>query len=511
MTRLNAATIFVDRHLAEGRGARVAHRAQGRPLTWAEVADAADRWGNALGELGVGRGDRVMLVLDDSPAFVTVFWGTVKVGAVAVPLNPLMTADDYEFLLGDSGAAVVVVEARVAGRILAVRARCPRLRAVVVAGHAGGDGLALDDVIDRARSTLAAAPTNADHVMYWGYTSGSTGRPKAAVHTHAHFQAAADHVGVGVFGLAPDDVVFSASKMSFAFGLGNTLYFPARVGATSLLVADRVEPERAFEIITHERPTVFFAVPTLYARMLQVPDAARRFDLSSLRLCVSSGEALPPSVFDEWKARFGLPLHDVVGSTEALHDFIATRPGRVRRGTVGELVPGFEARIVDDAGREVPRGTVGHLLVKGPTTAPYYWNRDERTRDTMLGAWLRTGDMFAQDADGYFRFAGRADDMLKVGGQWVSPTEVEARLVAHPRVLEAGVVARADVNDLVEPRACVVLRDGGAGSPALERELREWLRDGLAHYKVPRVVEFVAALPKTETGKIQRFRLRAGT
>jgi benzoate-CoA ligase len=279
----------------------------------------------------------------------------VKIGGVAVPVNPLMTAADYEFLLNDSRAKVAVVEARVAPTILAVRERCPFLRAVVVVGGAATDELALADLLARAKPTLEPVPTNADDVMYWGYTSGSTGRPKAAVHTHAHFVAAAQRVGSGVFGIGPGDVVFSASKMSFAFGLGNTLYFPAWAGATSLLVPERVEPERAFEIIQRERPTVFFTVPTLYARMLHVPDAAQRFDLSSVRLCVSSGEALPPAVFDAWEKQFGVALHDVVGSTEALHDFIATRPGRVRRGSIGEIVPGFTARIVDDDGAEVAR------------------------------------------------------------------------------------------------------------------------------------------------------------
>jgi benzoate-CoA ligase family protein len=511
MEPLNAASFFVDRHLVEGRGGRVAHRAGGRTVvTWDEVAGTADRWGNALGDLGVEIAERVLLVLDDTPAFVAAFWGTVKAGAVAVPVNPLMTADEYEFLLNDSRATVVVVEERVVPRILATRARCPHLRAIVVAGRGGAGALALEDLLGRARTTLAPAPTRADDVMYWGYTSGSTGAPKAAVHSHAHFRAAAELVGAGVFGLGASDVVFSASKMYFAFGLGNTLYFPAGVGASSLLVPERLDGERALEIIAHERPTVFFTVPTLYARMLQVQDAGHRFDLSSLRLCVSSGEALPPAVFDAWTERFGMPLHDVIGSTEALHDFIATRPGRVKRGTVGEIVPGFDARIVDDDGADVPAGVVGHLLVKGPTTAPYYWNRAERTRQTMLGEWLGTGDMFARDGDGYFRFSGRGDDMLKAGGQWISPAEVEARLVEHPLVLEAAVVARPDANGLAAPHACVVLGNGGAATPSLEHELRDWLRAGLAHYKVPRALEFVAELPKTATGKIQRFRLRTG-
>jgi benzoate-CoA ligase family protein len=504
----NATTFFVDRHLAEGRGHHVAHRAEGRVMTWADVAGTADRWAGALAELGVEIGNRVLVVLDDSPAFVAVFWGTVKAGAVVVPVHPVLPADEYAFLLNDSRATVAVVEERVAPRILEIRQRCPFLRAVVVAGRGGAGSLVLEDVLARAGSTLGPAPTNADDVMYWGYTSGSTGRPKAAVHSHAHFTAAAELVGGGVFGIGPDDVIFSASKMSFAFGLGNSLYFPARAGAVSLLVCERLDPAAVFDVITRERPTMLFTVPTLYARLLQVPDAPRRFDLSSLRLCVSSGEALPPPVFDGWERAFGLPLHDVLGSTEALHDFIATRPGRVRRGSIGEIVPGFEARVVDDDGEEVSAGAVGQLLIKGPTTAPYYWNRAERTRATMLGEWLRTGDMVSRDPDGYFRFAGRADDMLKVGGQWVSPMEVEGRLSEHPLVLEAAVVARADGSGLLEPCASVVLRNGRVGSPALERDLREWLRAGLAHHKVPRVVEFVAELPRTETGKIQRFRLR---
>ena len=506
----NATTYFVGRHLAEGRGARIAHHAAGREISWTDVARSADRAANALADLGVERENRVLLVLDDTPAFVALFWGTVKLGAVAVPVNPLLSAEDYEFLLNDSRANVVVVEERALSRVLAVRDRCPFVRAVVVAGPPAAGALALDDVLARAAADFAPAPTHEDDVMYWGYTSGSTGRPKAAVHTHAHFRAAAELVGAGVFGIGPDDVVFSASKMYFAFGLGNTLYFPARAGATSLLIAERIEPEAAFATIARARPTVFFTVPTLYARMLTVPDATRRFDLSSLRLCVSSGEALPPALFDAWQKAFGLTLHDVVGSTEALHDFIATHPGRARRGTVGELVRGFQARIVDDGGADVAPDTVGHLLVKGPTTAPYYWNRADRTRETMLGEWLRTGDMVARDADGYFRFAGRGDDMLRVSGQWISPTEVEARLVEHPLVLEAAVIARAGAHGLTEPRACVVLHGGRQGTPALERELTEWLRDGLAHYKVPRALDFVAELPKTATGKIQRFRLRGG-
>jgi benzoate-CoA ligase family protein len=443
---------------------------------------------------------------------------------VAVPVNTLMTAEEYAFLLDDSRARVAVVEAEAAPRVLAARARCPWLRAVfVVGGRPSGAQASVppgtvagvppgtvnwDDALARAKPVTEAARTVPDDIVYWGYTSGSTGKPKAAVHAHQDFVAAADLVGVSVFGLGPDDLTFSASKLYFAFGLGNALYFPARVGAASVLVPERVTPELAFEVIARERPTIFFTVPTLYARMLEVPEAEQRFDLSSLRFAVSSGEALPPALFDAWADRFGLELVEVVGSTEALHDFIANRPGAARRGASGTLVPGFDARLVSDDGDEAPAGATGHLLIKGPTTSPYYWNRRERTRSTMLGEWLRTGDMFRRDAEGWFYFEGRADDMLRVGGQWVSPAEVEAHLAAHPAVLEAGVVGARDGHGLTVVHAYVVLKDGRRASPALAAELREFVRGQAASYKAPAAVDFVPELPKTATGKVQRFRLR---
>jgi benzoate-CoA ligase family protein len=496
----NAAAFFVDRHVAEGRGRRTAFRHAGRALTYAEVASASARFAGVLADRGVETEHRVLLALDDSPEFVAAFWGAVRLGAVAVPVNTLMTAAEYAVLLDDSRARVAVVDPSVAPRLQGVRATSPWLRHVLVPGPA------LERDLDKA-SPAGVAATVADDAMYWGYTSGSTGAPKAAIHSHRDFVAAADLVGIGLFGLGPDDVVFSASKMSFAFGLGNTLYFPARVGAAALLVAGRPEPKRVLETIAAERPTAFFAVATLYARLLEA-DAAGH-DLSSLRLCVSSGEALPPAVFDGWRDRVGLELVDVVGSTEALHDFIANPPGRARRGSAGRVIPGFEAVVVDDAGVPVPAGTVGHLLVKGPTTALTYWNRPERTRATMQGEWLRTGDMFRQDADGWFHFAGRADDMLKVGGQWVSPAEVEARLVEHPAVAEVAVVGRPDAGGLVRPHAAVVLAAGQVASAALVEELRAFAAAALPAFKVPRTVEVVAELPKTATGKMQRFRLRA--
>ena len=502
--RFNAAEFFVDRHVAEGRGARTVFRLDGRVVTYAELAGRVSRAGHVLAGLGVEIENRVVLILDDTPVFAATFWGTLELGAVAVPLNTLMSLDEYAFVLDDSRAKVAIVEDALLSKLESLRGRCRWLRALISVGQ-------LEALMARAPTALESTPTVREDMAYWGYTSGSTGRPKAAVHSHKDFLAAADLVGVGVFGLRPDDLVFSASKMYFAFGLGNSLYFPARVGAASVLVPDRLTPERAFETIARERPTVFFAVATLYARMLEVPEAERRFDLSSLRLCVSSGEALPAAVFDAWGQRFGHELVDVVGSTEALHDFIANRPGAVRRGSSGQIVPGFDARLVDDDGQPVPTGTAGQLLIKGETLAPYYWNRLERTRATMLGEWVRTGDVFWQDADGYFYFAGRSDDMLKVSGMWVSPAEVEGLLVEHPAVVEAGVVGLTGSDGLVHPHAAVVLKADRAPDAALATELRAWVKERAAGYKVPRTIEFVDDLPKTATGKVQRFRLRAGT
>ena len=511
-TEFNAATHFVARHIADGRGGRPAFRASGRTVSYAEIADRAARCGQALSALGVEMEQRVLIALPDQPAFAATFWGAAMLGAVAVPVNTLMSADEYAFVLNDSRAKVAVVDAALAPAFISLRARCRFLRSIVVVGGAPDDPerrlVAFDDVVDRAPGRLDPAPTCREDIVYWGYTSGSTGPPKAAVHSHGDLVAAAELVGVGVFGLQANDVILSASKLYFAFGLGNSLYFPAHVRATAILEPERLDAERVLETIARERPTVFFAVATLFARMLSVPEADRRFDLSSLRLCVTSGEALPPPVFDAWAERFGIELCDVVGSTEALHDFIATRPGKARRGSCGQVVPGFDARIVDDDGRDVATGDIGHLLIRGATIAPYYWNRLERTRATMLGEWLRTGDMMSCDDDGYYYFAGRGDDMLKVSGMWVSPAEVEGALMTHPAIAEAGVVGATDASGLLRPRAAVVLKDGTAPSPSLESDLREFVRGRLAGYKVPAAIVFVPELPKTATGKIQRFRLR---
>ena len=506
--RFNAAAFFLDRHLHEGRGGRTAFRYAGRSVTYQEVGQRANRLGNALRSRGVDMEQRVLLVLPDCPEFAEAFWGVMKIGAVPVPVGDTLGAEDYAFLIKDSRARAVIASDEVAPAIVAARAECPSLSTVVVVGKARRGARSYERLLERASSSLEAADTSRDDAAMWGYTSGSTGQPKAAVHLHHDFLHSAVLVGQGVFGIGPDDLALSVSKLHFAFGLGNGLYFPASVAAASILIPERPEPSRVFELIHTERPTMLFTVPTMYARLLQVDEAERRYDLSSLRLCVSSGEALPAALFHAWASRFGHELLDVVGSTEALHDFIANRPGRARPGSSGEIIPGWEARLVDDEGQAVAPGTIGHLLVKGDATAPCYWNRHETTKATMLGEWLRTGDMFRQDGDGYFYFCGRSDDMLRVAGMWVAPAEVEACLMEHSAVLEAAVVGGEDADGLTKPRAFCVLKAGAPPGEALAAELRLHVKQRLAGYKAPRWIEFVDDLPRTSTGKIQRFRLR---
>ncbi|HYB69024.1 MAG TPA: AMP-binding protein, partial [Candidatus Bathyarchaeia archaeon] len=377
--RFNAATHFLDRHIAEGRGGRVAFRFEGRTMVYAELALRANRLGNALLASGLQMEQRVLLALADRPEFAEAFWGAMKIGAVPVPVSDGLDADDLAFRLQDTRARVAIASEPAAARIVGVRARCPLLEVVVVVGGRRRGAVEYERLLERAAPELDPADTSRDDAALWLYTSGSTGRPKAAVHLHHDLVYAAELVGRGVFGVEAQDVTFSVSKLHFAFGLGNSLYFPALVGAASVLMPEWPDAERILGLIEAERPTLLFAVPTVYRRLLQVEGAERRFDLSSLRLCVSSGEALPPALFHAWKSRFGHELLDVVGSTEALHDYIANRPGEARPGSGGRLVPGFEARLVDDRGHPVAPGMIGQLLIKGDSTAACYWNRHEET------------------------------------------------------------------------------------------------------------------------------------
>ncbi|PYM18605.1 MAG: benzoate-CoA ligase family protein [Candidatus Rokuibacteriota bacterium] len=507
--QFNVASYFVDRNVDEGRGAATAVICGGRVLTYADVQELANRSGNALLELGVQMEDRVVLLCLDTPEFLAAFWGAIKIGAVPVPVNTLLRTADYRYLLNDSRAKVAVVSAPLLGEADGAVTQAPALRHVLVTGGAAGRHLSFEDRLARASSTLDPAPTSRDDAAFWLYSSGSTGFPKGAIHLHHDMVVCLETYAKQVLGLRQDDRVYSAAKLFFAYGLGNAGYFPPGVGAQSVLSPDRPTPEHVFETIARHRPTIFFGVPTLYAAMLAAADPRRRDELASVRLCVSAGEALPDDIYTRWRERFGVEIIDGIGTTEILHIFLSNRPGKVKPGSSGLPVPGYEAIIVDDQGTPVPRGEIGNLRVKGDSTMAGYWNKHEKTKETLWGPWIQTGDKYWQDEDGHFWYAGRADDMLKVGGIWVSPVEVESTLIRHPAVLEAAVVGAEDDERLVKPKAYVVLKTASAASTQLADELKTFVKDKIAPYKYPRWIEFVPDLPKTATGKIQRFKLRS--
>ena len=504
----NVATYFVDRNVAEGRGGRPAFFYEDRVLTYGDVQDLANRTGNALLELGIAPEDRVWMLCLDAPEFLGTFWGTIKIGAVPIPTNTVMRTADYVYFLRDSRAKVAVVSAPLLAEAGPALGESPYLRHVLVAGGPARSYLSWEDRIGRASATLTAAPTSRDDPAFWLYSSGSTGFPKGAVHLHHDMVVCQETYAKQVLGIRESDRVYSAAKLFFAYGLGNAGYFPMGVGAQSILYPHRPTPDSVFEMLSRHRATLFFGIPTLYAAMLAAKDADKRYDLSSLRLCVSAGEALPDELYKRWRERYGVEIIDGIGTTEICHIFISNRPGAARPGATGQPVPGYEAIVVDDDGRPVPQGEIGNLRVKGDSIMAYYWNKHDKTKETLFGAWIQTGDKYYQDADGYFWYAGRADDMLKVGGIWVSPIEVENTLIKHSAVLEAAVVGREDGDRLVKPQAFVVLKDPAGAAPGLAEELKGFVKDKIAPYKYPRWIEFVTELPKTSTGKIQRYKLR---
>jgi benzoate-CoA ligase family protein len=508
---MNAAADFVDANCEAGRGNRIAvvDVGSGAELSYSDVLRDVNRAGHALRRLGVRPEERVMILLPDCAEFVAAFFGTIKIGAVAVPVNTLLTPADYEYLLADSRARVLVVHERFVDRIEAIRGSLRHLDRVVVVGGDAGKHPQFSSLLAGEADALAAEPMHSDDAAFWLYSSGTTGFPKGAVHLQHDMRCCADSFAQGVLQMVPADRTFSVAKLFFAYGLGNALYFPFSVGASTILFPDKPDPSHVFEIVKRYRATVFYAVPTAYAAMLAAMDAGAEYDFSSVRLCSSAGEPLAASLYDRWRARTGVELLDGIGSTEVLHTFIANRAGRVRPGSSGEIVPGYEARIVDADGHDLPPGEIGDLLVKGESTCSCYWNKQEQTRKTIIGEWIRTGDKYSRDAEGYFWYQGRSDDMMKAGGYWVSPAEVEAAMVTHPAVLECAVVGVEDETRLTRPLAFVVLKTGAEASTELAAELQAHAKRQLAPYKCPRWVRFVDELPKTATGKIQRYKLRA--
>ncbi len=525
----NAAVDFVDRHVAEGRGKNVAFIEDGRATTYAQLAELVSRAAVAIRGLGVLPEQRVMLCMHDTVDFAAVFFGAIRAGVVPVPVSTMLTADDYAFMLEDSRARVLFVSDALADKLqlaIAKQAKPPRVVVVkspiAVGTSANAESspfetrvsrtaryLELDAVLAASEPSNEVAATTCDDVAFWLYSSGSTGAPKGAIHLHSHLVQTAALYGRGVLGIKESDIVFSAAKLFFAYGLGNALTFPLHVGATAVLMAERPTPAAVMRTLAKHRPTIFCGVPTLYASMLADRSLADAKGSPALRISISAGEALPKHTGEKWRARFGSDILDGIGSTEMLHIFLSNRHGDVRYGTSGKPVPGYELKLVDDAGEPTADGEEGSLWVRGPSSCVAYWNQREKSLATFHGPWTRTGDRYVRDSDGYYTYAGRSDDMLKVGGIWVSPFEVESALSAHEAVLEAAVVGHADADGLVKPRAFVVLAEGKTGSDALVKELQDFVKQKLAPYKYPRWVEIVAELPKTATGKIQRFKLRA--
>jgi benzoate-CoA ligase len=508
--KFNVASYFVDRHILEGKGENIAVECRDQEVSYRELLISVNRVGNALLELGVRMEERVAILLPDSPEFLYAFFGAIKIGAVAVPLNTYLQSPDYEFLLNDTRARTLLIHATLLPLVSVIRKeRLEYLEETVVVGGECAGYLSFGSLTESSSPELTAAPTSKDDAAFWLYSSGSTGSSKGCIHLHHDMVVCSELYAKGILGINERDRCYSVARLFFAYGLGNAGYFPLSCGATTILDPLRPNPDRIYANIESYRPTLFFSVPSNYAALLAHGRGnAEDFDLSSVRCAISAGESLPAALFDRFKERFGVEILDSLGSTETLQMVIANRPGEVRPGSSGKIIPGYEARIVDDAGDDVAQGEIGALLIKSDSTCAGYWNRHEKTKETFEGHWFRTGDKYYQDTDGYFWYAGRADDLFKVNGRWVSPAEVESALIAHPAVLEAAVIAREDTNKLTKPAAFVVVKPDHFGSDALARALQDWVTERLGAYKRPRWIRFLPELPKTATGKLQRFKLR---
>jgi len=508
----NAAEYFIDRHLLEGRTHRTAIECGDDQITYAQLSDRVNRFGCGLKtSLAVRMEERVFLLLPDIPEFAYCFFGAIKIGAVPVPVSTLLRADEYEYLLNDTRARVAVVYQSLAPLFMQIpRERLHFLDSVLVVGNGSElpGAISFADFLSSHSPELAAAPTGPDDAAFWLYSSGSTGAPKACVHLHHDMRVATGQYAMQVLQIRESDRLFSVAKLFFAYGLGNALYFPLAVGATSILCPAPPSPQNVFRIIERHRPTLFFSTPSNLAALAEFRPDAREFDLSSIRLAVSAGESLPASVYQRFTKRFSVEILDGIGSTEALHIFISNVPGDVRPGSAGRVVPGCEVKILDEHGLPTPAGEIGNLWLKSDAVCSAYWNRHDRTKLTIQGDWIATGDKFYQDRDGFYWYAGRADDMLKVSGVWVSPGEIENVLLQHEAVAEVAVVGHPDKDGLTKPVAWVVLRDGFTGTPELVSNLLDFVLTRLPVYKRPRKIEFVPQLPRTPTGKVRRFQLR---
>jgi len=507
---LNVAVEYVDGAVAAGHGDRPAYISDTERVTFAELQRRVNRVGNTLIALGVEIEQRVAILLPNRSEFVTSFFGAIKIGAVPAAISYAVTPDEQSFLLADSRARAIITTPAFWAPLRERRSQFPFLRHVVLVGDGAAHPGEHDfrKLVDSAPTRLEAVPTAAEDAAFWLHTSGSTGTPKWAMHLQRDTLYSERLYAAPFVALRPDDVIVCGSPCFHAYPLGFTTYFALKAGATVVLNSERSTPARMFHLIREHRATVFVGVPTLYAQMLQAVSTGEPADLSSIRVCFAAAEPLPADLYRRWRERFGIEILDGIGTTEALHIFISNRAGEARPGSSGRPVPGYRIRLVDDGGADVPPGEVGNLLVSGGSVFAGYWRRQEATKRVLQGEWYHTGDKYRQDADGYYWYMGRADDLLRVSGHWVSPAEVEAALISHPSVLEAAVVGKEDKDGLIKPRAFVVVRDGISASESLVEELKAHVKSTSAPYQYPRWIEFVSALPKTATGKIQRFKLR---
>lgn len=503
----NAAVDLIARNLAAGRADKPAFIDINGTHTYGDVERLSNKAANVLTEMGVRREQRVLMCMLDTVDFVAVFLGCIKAGIVPVPVNTRLTAKDYSFMLEDSRAAALVVSDLLYPLFAEDIDAHPDLDHVIVSGADSKGHKSLPALLKDAAETFEPAPTRRDDMCFWLYTSGTTGMPKGAVHLQSHLIETANLYGTPILGIQESDTVFSAAKLFFAYGLGNALTFPMAVGATTILHAGPPEPSAVVSIIRDKKPTIFYGVPTLYGMLLASGDLPTQGE-HALRLCTSAGEALPAELLRRWKERTGTDILDGIGTTEMLHIFLSNCIGDIKPGTTGKAVPGYELRLVDEDGNLVPTGEMGTLEVSGPSSAIMYWNQREKSRQTFRGPWTRTGDKYTADADGYYTYAGRTDDMMKVGGIYVSPFEVETAVLSHECVLEVAVVGQPDHDDLIKPKAYVVLNAGHTASDDLAKALIDHAKAELASFKRPRWIEFVEDLPKTATGKIQRYKLR---
>jgi benzoate-CoA ligase len=477
----------------------------GEQLSYGELAEQSHRFANALRARGFAPESRVLLAMLDTPQWPVAFLGCILAGVVPIAANTLLTTQDFEFMLRDSRAQGLIVSHALLPAFEPLLGKIDTLKSVVVAGaEECAPHATMAALLRAAPASRSVAATCADDACFWLYSSGSTGTPKGTVHLHSHLIQTAELYGRGVLGIRESDVVYSAAKLFFAYGLGNALTFPMSMGATTVLLPARPAPADVFALLKKFQPTIFYGVPTLYAALLADPARPAKAELS-LRVCTSAGEALPAEIGKKWTAQYGCEILDGIGSTEMLHIFLSNRPGQVRYGTTGQAVPGYALRIIGDDGHECADGEIGELQISGPSAAIMYWNNRAKTKATFAGEWTKSGDKYTRDADGFYTYGGRSDDMLKVGGIYVSPFEVEACLMTHPAVLEVAVIGVADADELVKPKAYVVFK---AGQSATMDELKAHVKQQLAPYKYPRWIEFVSELPKTATGKIQRFKLR---